>query len=89
MRPPAKKHDDGIFSPDFRHKFPVSFTADAINQLTSAEPARFDIKEWVWHIEVVNGVQYCIVTDRLPHPETAEQCVMPDPVDPPGVSWGI
>ncbi|MCF3108317.1 hypothetical protein LL912_05965 [Niabella sp. CC-SYL272] len=86
MRPPAKPKEDGIFSPDFRHKFPVSFTGDAINQLSASEPALFDIREWIWHIEVINGVEYCVVTDRLPHPETTGQSSLPVLADPAGVS---
>ncbi|MBO9595979.1 MAG: hypothetical protein J7599_23960 [Niabella sp.] len=89
MRPPAKPKDDGIFSPDFRHKFPVSFTADAINQLTTSEPAPFDIREWIWHVEVINGVQYCVVTDRLPHPEAMEPAPVPDPAEHTRTPWGV
>lgn len=49
---------------DLCHALPVSFTGDAINQLSLFEHACFDIKDWIWHIEVINGEKYCIVTGR-------------------------
>lgn len=68
MRPPIKINDSGVFGVAFRHELPVSFTADAINQLSLSEQPLFDIKDWVWHTEIINGVQYCIITERLQHP---------------------
>lgn len=89
MRPPAKPKDEGIFSPDSRHQFPVSFTGDAINQLTAFGPALFDIREWIWHVEVINGVQYCVVTDRLPHPEMTASVPVPGAADHTEDTWGV
>ena len=68
MRPPVQINDDRVLGAAFRHELPVSFTADAINQLSFTEQTLFDIKDWVWHTEIINGVQYCIITERLQHP---------------------
>ncbi|SDD31542.1 hypothetical protein [Niabella drilacis] len=65
MRPPIKNNKARIVSAGFRHDLPLSFTGDAINQLALSGYGLFDIKDWVWHTEIVNGVQYCIVTERL------------------------
>lgn len=41
----------------------ISFTGDAIihlaNKITS-----FNMAEWVWHIEIINGREWYIVTDK-------------------------
>ncbi|WP_300600315.1 hypothetical protein [Niabella sp.] len=64
MRPVMKVNHVGFFDKDSRHYLPVTFTGDAIQHLSSLT-ASFNIKEWVWHTEEIDGKKYCIVTDRL------------------------
>ncbi|MCF3108269.1 hypothetical protein LL912_05715 [Niabella sp. CC-SYL272] len=63
MRPAMKENKVGFFDKDSRHYLPVTFTGDAIQHLSSLTNA-FNIKEWVWHTEEIDGKKYCIVTDR-------------------------
>ncbi|ANH79847.1 hypothetical protein A8C56_01640 [Niabella ginsenosidivorans] len=41
----------------------VSFTGDAITHLAK-NMKRFNITEWIWHIEIINGKEWYIVTDK-------------------------
>lgn len=43
----------------------ISFTANAINYLSSTYTA-INLKEWIWHEEVIDGEMYCVITDRMP-----------------------
>lgn len=71
MRPAMKENNVGFFDKDSRHFLPVTFTGDAIQYLSSLT-ASFNIKEWVWHTEEINGRKYCIVTDRLQPVDTSD-----------------
>lgn len=42
----------------------VSFTSNAINYLP-ATVMPIDLKEWIWHEEIVDGKMYCIITDKI------------------------
>ena len=44
--------------------FPIRFTGNAIQHL-SANMAPFNLKEWQWHEEEINGQRLCIITDRF------------------------
>ncbi|MGJ7031544.1 hypothetical protein [Niabella hirudinis] len=68
MRPPIKNEDNRILNDGFRQDLPISFTGDAIHQISLSKHKLFDIKEWIWHTEVINGIQYCIITEQLQHP---------------------
>lgn len=41
----------------------ISFTGDAISHLTENGNS-FNIKEWIWHIEIIEGRECYIVTDK-------------------------
>ncbi|WP_300596966.1 hypothetical protein [Niabella sp.] len=41
----------------------ISFTADAIVHLTGTTTL-FNISEWIWHIEIIDGREWYIVTDK-------------------------
>lgn len=41
-----------------------SFTSNAINYLT-CEHKGVNLKEWIWHEELINGIKYYIITDKL------------------------
>lgn len=43
----------------------ISFTADAIVHLTGPATT-FNISEWIWHIEIIDGREWYIVTDKKP-----------------------
>lgn len=61
---PITKNRINIIDESSANAFPVKFTADAIRHLSGLN-GLFDIKEWVWHIEIINGEKHCIVTDKL------------------------
>ncbi|WP_008583610.1 hypothetical protein [Niabella soli] len=61
---PAIKNCLTIMDESLISALPVKFTADAISYLSGVSDL-FDIRDWVWHIEIVNGEQYCVVTDKL------------------------
>ncbi|AHF18033.1 hypothetical protein [Niabella soli] len=60
-------YDDIINQPkDARSAFinmNISFTGDAISHLAENGNS-FNIKEWVWHIEIIEGRECYIVTDK-------------------------
>ncbi|MFT3903475.1 MAG: hypothetical protein QM727_09890 [Niabella sp.] len=58
------KNNTGVIDMGLGNALPVSFTGDAINHLSHSKES-FNLSEWVWHVEVINGVKYCIVTDKL------------------------
>ncbi|WP_245562207.1 hypothetical protein [Niabella aurantiaca] len=41
----------------------ISFTADAIVHL-AGKTTSFNISEWIWHIEIIDGRECYIVTDK-------------------------
>lgn len=41
----------------------ISFTADAIVHL-AGKNTTFNIAEWIWHIEIIDGREWYIVTDK-------------------------
>ncbi|MCF3109540.1 hypothetical protein LL912_12230 [Niabella sp. CC-SYL272] len=43
----------------------LRFTADAIVYLTG-KTTFFNISEWIWHIEIIDGREWYIVTDKKP-----------------------
>ncbi|GAB3423574.1 hypothetical protein [Niabella aquatica] len=47
---------------------PITFTGDAISHLTGPGNS-FDINEWTWHVEVINGKRFCVVTDKVANKE--------------------
>jgi len=42
----------------------ISFTGNAISYLSSTNDKKIDLKEWIWHEQVVNGERYYIITDK-------------------------
>lgn len=43
----------------------ISFTGNAISYLSSTNEKGIDLKEWIWHEQVVNGEKYYVITDRI------------------------
>ncbi|MBO9594920.1 MAG: hypothetical protein J7599_18595 [Niabella sp.] len=41
----------------------IRFTADAIVHLAE-RTTRLNISEWIWHIEIIDGREWYIVTDK-------------------------
>lgn len=41
----------------------ISFTGDALAQISPDDPT-INLKEWIWHEQVINGVTYCIITGK-------------------------
>lgn len=41
----------------------IRFTADAIVHL-AGKTTRLNISEWIWHIEIIDGREWYIVTDK-------------------------
>lgn len=42
----------------------IRFTADAIEYLSGIQ-SPIDLESWTWHLEVVNGIEHVIITDKL------------------------
>ncbi len=42
-----------------------TFTGDAVHYLTEVQ-STVNLKDWIWHIEFINGVKYYVITDKLP-----------------------
>lgn len=51
------------FSNEIRLMQNITFTADAIQQLSTGI-TKIDLKEWIWHEETINGITFCIVTSK-------------------------
>lgn len=43
----------------------ISFTGNAISYLSSNDDKGIDLKDWIWHEQVVNGERYYIITDKV------------------------
>jgi len=43
----------------------ISFTGNAIGYLSSANEKGIDLKDWIWHEQVVNGEKYYVITDKV------------------------
>ena len=43
----------------------INFTGNAINYLSSATDKGINLKEWVWHEQLINGERYYIITDKI------------------------
>lgn len=43
----------------------ISFTGNAISYLSPENQNGIDLKDWIWHEQVVNGERYYIVTDKI------------------------
>ena len=62
-------YDDRVNQPDGNAAPPafinsnISFTGDAISYLAK-NMKRFNITESIWHIEIINGKEWYIVTDK-------------------------
>ncbi len=46
-------------------KMNISFTGNAISYLSSATDKGIDLKDWIWHEQVINGERYYIITDKI------------------------
>ncbi|HEX7757673.1 MAG TPA: hypothetical protein VF421_20150 [Niabella sp.] len=57
------------FKEAFAQDLPISFTGNAIGHLSFLNTS-FDIKEWIWHVEIIDGKKFCIVTDKIISGET-------------------
>ena len=60
--------DDNITQPERDALQPaflsnIRFTADAIVHLAE-RTTRLNISEWIWHIEIIDGREWYIVTDK-------------------------
>ena len=52
------------FTEEIREVSNISFTANAIGYLSSS-PSKINLKEWIWHEEMINGIKYYIITDKV------------------------
>lgn len=43
----------------------ISFTGNAISYLSAANEKGIDLKEWIWHEQIVNGELFYVITDKV------------------------
>lgn len=43
----------------------ISFTGNAVRHLSANSGNGINLKEWIWHEQVVNGERIYIITDKL------------------------